>query len=108
MPKPASAQRHRPLLIDLKGRVFGRLKVDAFAGHGKWGERLWRCSCECGGSNVVSYSNLVGGNTRSCGCIRKDRVRLQPTARAVAVRVEKLEAEVARLAALIEAGAGEP
>ncbi len=35
--------------------------------------RMWRCICDCGGETVTSTSKLA--TTRSCGCLRLERVR---------------------------------
>lgn len=66
----------RPI-IDLSGRRFGRLLV------GKQGQPrksksnylyvVWLCDCDCGNKNVpVTASNLRKGDTKSCGCLRKE------------------------------------
>lgn len=34
---------------------------------------MWRCQCECGNTVIVRAENLHSGNTRSCGCIEKER-----------------------------------
>lgn len=52
------------------GDVFGRLTVISLDRKDK--HSWWLCSCSCGGSKVVKQSSLVGGITRSCGCIRKE------------------------------------
>lgn len=53
------------------GKKFGRLEVVSFVEkRGK--HKYWKCRCECGNFKVVSASNLVTGNTRSCGCMRKE------------------------------------
>ena len=31
----------------------------------------WRCRCDCGNEVDVSYHNLVRGNNKSCGCLKK-------------------------------------
>lgn len=63
---------HWRSLIVLDGRRFGKLTVvSELAGQrGKRGERLFRCSCDCGGEKTVSYVSLVNGSTKSCGCGR--------------------------------------
>lgn len=33
---------------------------------------MWHCRCECGNETNVSYNNLMYGNTRSCGCRKKE------------------------------------
>ena len=37
----------------------------------KNGRTLWRCICDCGKESVTGYSNLMTGNTKSCGCMEK-------------------------------------
>ena len=54
---------------DLTGRVFGKLKVREYVGSNKYGASLWLCDCKCGGTKVVSASNLSSGYTKSCGCL---------------------------------------
>jgi len=31
----------------------------------------WDCICDCGNRKSASYTNLVSGNTKSCGCLRR-------------------------------------
>lgn len=57
---------------DLTGRSFGRLRVVSFFGKDKYGNTLWECLCQCGNTVVAGGSHLRHGNTRSCGCFRKD------------------------------------
>lgn len=58
----------RPPRTKLYGQVFGRLTVLDWEGNGKW-----RCLCECGNEVLVQTDNLKSGNTKSCGCLQKDR-----------------------------------
>lgn len=60
--------------VDLTGRVFARLAVQRLGArlHGKI---AWQCLCECGKEALVSSTNLVTGNTRSCGCLALDAAR---------------------------------
>lgn len=59
-----------PNLKDITGQRFTRLVA----------ERLdhvnirayWFCRCDCGRSAVVKGASLRGGNTRSCGCLRRE------------------------------------
>ena len=53
---------------NLYGQVFGRLMVVDWEGNGKW-----RCRCECGNEVLVQTDNLKSGNTKSCGCLQRDR-----------------------------------
>lgn len=54
---------------DLTGRRFGRLVVVRFARRTR-GRTIWLCRCDCGRDHLVRAGALVGGQTRSCGCIR--------------------------------------
>ena len=61
-------------LHDLTGQVFTRLTVIKRAPDKTRGTRIrqfWECLCECGKVLEVQPSNLVGGRTKSCGCLRK-------------------------------------
>ena len=54
---------------ELIGKRFGRLVVLAEADKGAQGKRRWLCVCDCGGFTVTGKSNLISGNTKSCGCL---------------------------------------
>lgn len=68
MPKPR----------DLSGVTFGRLTAISHEG---WTVRsgtrfrMWRCLCECGQEITVTTGALTTGNTRSCGCLKRDETR---------------------------------
>lgn len=53
---------------DLTGKRFGRLTVIEPA------ERngFVKCKCDCGNEYTVQVYRLTSGNTRSCGCLRRD------------------------------------
>jgi hypothetical protein len=62
-----------PQIRDLAGQRFGRLTVKHRAeGAGK---PHWLCQCDCGNQCVVIGENLRSGNTKSCGCLRKEALR---------------------------------
>lgn len=52
------------------GVVFGRLVTVAFAKDGSISHMS--CRCSCGRDVVVKWNVLASGNTRSCGCLRRD------------------------------------
>lgn len=60
-----------PKLIDLSGQRFGRLVVEVRTGSTN-GHPLWLCVCDCGEITQADTSQLRSGNTKSCGCLRKD------------------------------------
>lgn len=55
--------------LNLIGLVFGQLTVTGGPSI-KNGRTLWECLCSCGNTVNVLGTNLVKGNTKSCGCIR--------------------------------------
>lgn len=36
---------------------------------------MWLCKCDCGNEVELSRNHLSTGNTKSCGCLRKDAIR---------------------------------
>jgi hypothetical protein len=67
----------RALRNDLAGRRFGRLTaLRAIEGEAGRGHRLWLVRCDCGNEPVIAAKSLASGNTRSCGCLRQVRSRI--------------------------------
>ena len=58
--------------INLEGKIFGRLTAIKICGKTKQRNMLWECRCICGIICIISSSNLVRSNTRSCGCLREE------------------------------------
>lgn len=58
-------------LIDLSGKVFGRLTVVKYS-HSLKRKAFWECICSCGNSITVRGYNLTTGKTRSCSCLRQE------------------------------------
>lgn len=56
--------------LDLTGQQFGHLVVLREDGKNKKGQYRWRCRCDCGKEFTTDSSRLIGGHTKSCGCIR--------------------------------------
>lgn len=60
--------------IQLKGLKFGRLLVTAKSEkRTKAGKQCWVCICDCGIQIEVPTGALNSGNTKSCGCLQKQR-----------------------------------
>jgi hypothetical protein len=59
--------------IDLTGHVYGRLTVLGRAPRTK-GRECWRCQCKCGNVTATRVDRLISGNTKSCGCFRRERM----------------------------------
>jgi len=57
---------------DLTGRQFDRWTVIAFAGRNAQGGAMWNCRCTCGAERIIFGPNLTRGQSRSCGCYRKE------------------------------------
>lgn len=61
---------------NLLGRKFGRLVVVGDTGKpAKTNGVPWKVRCECGTECEVCSSNLVTGNTQSCGCLQREKAR---------------------------------
>lgn len=58
-----------PVLV---GERFGRLVTVAYAGKGKDSRHQFLCRCDCGNETIVLEKHLRNGNTKSCGCLKKD------------------------------------
>src|SRR5260221_13991961 len=56
----------------ITGKIFGKLLVIRYVGkiNNKY---LWECKCECKNITIVTRRHLSEGNTKSCGCLRKDK-----------------------------------
>lgn len=60
---------------DLKGQKFGRIQILSFKGYGKRSHHqaaMWTGLCDCGNKIVVFSSDLLIGDTKSCGCLQRD------------------------------------
>lgn len=54
-------------LIDLTNQRFGRLLVLRYTG-----KYYWLCLCDCGVTKPVHSYSLRNGDTKSCGCLRRE------------------------------------
>ena len=59
---------------DLIGQRFGRLVVIEKL-PSKKGKSVWRCKCDCGNIKDVPSTYLTSGDTKSCGCLFKEKSR---------------------------------
>lgn len=62
-----------PMTIEMYGQRFGRLVVLTRAYN--WPGVRWICLCDCGNKIITTGGCLRHGNTKSCGCYRKERGR---------------------------------
>jgi hypothetical protein len=57
----------------LLGHRYSRLTVLKDCGSTDNGKKLWLCACECGSTCVAPTGALRSGNTKSCGCLNRER-----------------------------------
>ena len=58
------------------GKKYNRLTILGYSGKDNSGRRKVLCKCECGNITVQGLYSVVYGNTKSCGCYRKDKYRI--------------------------------
>ena len=56
---------------DLKGKRYGKLVVIEYSGKDHFGSPMWKCKCDCGNNSTVRSCDLLSGNTKSCGCLKR-------------------------------------
>jgi hypothetical protein len=76
------ARRHALLRDQSNDRIpvgmrFGRLTVIGPAEPGPSHHTQWKCQCDCGNITHPQAHRLQSGNTKSCGCLRKDAAKKQ-------------------------------
>lgn len=65
-------------LIDITNNKYGRLTVikrvfpNYITPKGKQMSR-WECICDCGKKSIKNKGALTSGNTKSCGCLKKEK-----------------------------------
>ncbi|MCT4563759.1 MAG: AP2 domain-containing protein [Maledivibacter sp.] len=57
---------------DITSQKFGRLTAIEPTMERRHGSVIWKCKCKCGNDVYVSVSNLISGNTLSCGCLNRE------------------------------------
>ena len=63
---------------DLTNQQFGRLTVlYRVKNPTKSTGARWRCRCSCGKEVDVMSARLLGGNTKSCGCLKKESTKVK-------------------------------
>lgn len=64
---------------DLTNLRFGKVTVVGFSNMDKNNKARFLCRCDCGKEFVVIGASLLSGNTRSCGCLKKEQWLKQRT-----------------------------
>jgi hypothetical protein len=67
-----------PARLDLTGQQFGRLTAVKAVGVNKNKHAVWECECACGNTVQTTTGKLRTGNTRSCGCLRREAYKTAP------------------------------
>lgn len=56
------------------GEKYNRLTITEYLGKDNHGKHIVKCKCDCGNENhITRYNALKRQNTKSCGCIRKEK-----------------------------------
>lgn len=63
-----------PNIKDITGERFSRLTVIGISHRNERRRYFWKCKCDCGNEIIVSSNNLKSGNTKSCGCLNKEKM----------------------------------
>lgn len=71
----------RPLSVQIGDR-YGMLTVVARVQNGPRRQVRYLCACDCGNQLEVVAASLRTGKTRSCGCLRRARMRAAANAAA--------------------------
>jgi len=70
--RTSNCGEHNRIIV---GQRFGRLTVMKLMDHpANNGASLWRCVCDCGKDTIVMAANLRSGITKSCGCLKIERI----------------------------------
>ena len=80
------ANKGRPLTVH-PGDRYGMLVVVARVQDGPRRQARFLCRCDCGSEIEVLAASLRAGKTRSCGCLRKARMRAAARAAADATKL---------------------
>lgn len=75
--------------IDITGQRFGKIVALYPTGKNAHGGMEWMFRCDCGEEFVAMGRSAVRGNTKSCGCLRREvnGERLRAVGRANAIKV---------------------
>ena len=57
---------------EIVGERFGKLLVLEYIHKNSRGDSYYLCECECGNKKEVKRKYLIGGDTKSCGCLRRE------------------------------------
>lgn len=69
MATQVNTHKHPPMKA---GQKFGRLTAIEFIGRNKRYNPIWLWQCECGKQHRAIVRNVIIGNTKSCGCWKRE------------------------------------
>ena len=72
--------------LDIIGKTFSRLTVLKQFGKSKNGHLMFLCKCECGNEKLIIGSSLVYGDTKSCGCLSREKAYIMGINHGIAMR----------------------
>ena len=75
---------------NIKNEKYGRLLAVKIVGSQKSGAKNWLCKCDCGNECVVEQYHLTSGKTKSCGCIKKERLSVHGLSRSRVYKIYRL------------------
>lgn len=84
---------------NLEGNVYGRLKVIKFIPDNTRYTK-WECLCECGNIKTFRAMDIVGGVTKSCGCLKKEVMEKRYKERSYLNKEEYINKKYGRLTIL--------
>lgn len=61
---------------NLNGHQFGRLTVVSFNSSDGKGNVKWDCKCICGNTTICTRRSLEGSHSKSCGCLKKEKIKI--------------------------------
>lgn len=67
-----------PAFKDITDQRFARLVALSAVKKNPWGSWCWNCRCDCGRSVIIAVGALIKGNTRSCGCLKRESAHTFP------------------------------
>lgn len=65
-------------IINIIGNKYGKLTViKELEEKSNNNQRLYLCKCDCGNEKIVAQNNLISGDTKSCGCIKRGKKKIR-------------------------------
>lgn len=73
-------EKKMPKEYKMIGKRFNRLIViEELSSRSKDGDKVYKCQCDCGNYVCVIGKSLRNGNTKSCGCLRNEKLKSRVT-----------------------------